>query len=305
MVKDNLPPGLLHGLGVGLICNVRGDGENFPETGVSAVAVLELLSKVHQLFHRLGKVADVEQEGYQVSHLQLPVGHQEGSHHQGPHGDHGGEGVHSRVVAGHIQVILPLGRQKTVISLLKFLHLPLLISKGLHHPDSGEAVLHLAVHIGDPSPGGPEGGFHPAVKNDGINQHHRHNGHIHQGQLQVHRGQDGEGSQQLDSGDHQILRAVVQKLGDVKEIRRHPGEQMPHLLVIVKGKGQLLVMAEDFIPHIPLNPGAHHMSKVGYVVVADRLDGHHPQHYRRQLKDQAHRLPLGQVDHRVGDVAHQ
>ena len=70
----------------------------------------------------------------------------------------------------------------------------------------------------------------------------------------------------------------MEELRDVKQIVRHPGHELTHLLVVIEGKGKLLVMLEDLITHPIFHPGAHHVAPIGDVEIADQLQDQKSQH---------------------------
>ena len=182
------------------------------------------------------------------------------------------------MVARHIEIAVLLGRQESLVALLKFLLLHRLIGKGLHDPDAGEVVLNLAVNFRNLHPVALKGSFHPGIEIQRIQQHQRHKGKGHQRQLHINAKKDEEGTEDFNDRNHQILRAMMQKLTDIKQIAGYPGHQLPHLLVVEKGKGQLLVMAKNLRPHIVFDFCAHHMAIIRNKVIAEPLHCHQRQH---------------------------
>ena len=53
---------------------------------------------------------------------------------------------------------------------------------------------------------------------------------------------------------------------------------MADLLVIEKSKRKLLIMAEDLVPHIMLNPRPHHMAVIGNIKVTVHFNQNHSNH---------------------------
>src|SRR5699024_5228646 len=97
-------------------------------------------------------------------------------------------------------------------------------------------------------------------------------------------------------------RTVMKKLTNVKQICRNPGQKMSYFLIIIKGKGQLLIMAEYLIAHIPLNPGSHYMSVVSNIKIAERLDQYQQDHKDPQLHDHSSGHVYRQIYNITGNI---
>ena len=71
---------------------------------------------------------------------------------------------------------------------------------------------------------------------------------------------------------------MVEKLCNIKKITCDPGKKLADLLIIIKCKRELLVMAEYLVSHIMLNISAHHMSIIGDKITASKLHQDQYQH---------------------------
>ena len=79
---------------------------------------------------------------------------------------------------------------------------------------------------------------------------------------------------------------------------------MSYLLVVIKGKRQLLVMPEYLIAHIPFYPGPHDMPVIGNIKVTERLHQYQNHHEDSQLHDQIRCLLHRLVHNRVGNITY-
>ena len=80
--------------------------------------------------------------------------------------------------------------------------------------------------------------------------------------------QEKEGAHQLDHCDEKILRSMMCKRGNVKQIRYQLAHHLPGVVLVIIGEGELLVMVEKLLSHISLHLGAHHMSLVAHIIFA-------------------------------------
>ena len=69
------------------------------------------------------------------------------------------------------------------------------------------------------------------------------------------------------------------QLGHVERIVGEACHQLSCFLLVVKAKGQLLVMIEQLAAHVTFHEGAHHMSLVVNKHVAKRMDEEQPKHH--------------------------
>src|SRR5699024_2254487 len=114
-----------------------------------------------------------------------------------------------------------------------------------------------------------------------------------------------EAVKQLDCRYHKILRTVMQKFADIKQIRGDSREQVPDLLIVKKCKRQFLVVIKDFISHVMFYMRAHEMSEVGNIVIAEKFNYHKAKHQRSQLQDHIHGFAQLHLGDSLSDIAHQ
>ena len=62
---------------------------------------------------------------------------------------------------------------------------------------------------------------------------------------------------------------MMQKLADVKQIGRHSGKQLSDLLIVKKGKRELLIMLKDLISHVMLDLRTHDMTVIRNKEIAE------------------------------------
>ena len=76
---------------------------------------------------------------------------------------------------------------------------------------------------------------------------------------------------------------MMQKLADVKQVGRHSGKQLSDLLIVKKGKRELLIMLKDLISHVMLDLRTHDMTVIRNKEIAVAFQRHHSKHHRAQL----------------------
>ena len=83
--------------------------------------------------------------------------------HQDTDGHHRRHGSESGMIQSHITVTDPFAVHKGFVSLGKFFHLDLFVSKGFDCPYTRQAVLNLGIDICDFFSSQFEGPFHPSI----------------------------------------------------------------------------------------------------------------------------------------------
>ena len=94
--------------------------------------------------------------------------------------------------------------------------------------------------------------------------------------------QNYQRSHDFYQGNNDVFGAVVQKLRDIKQVVGNPGHELSHLLIVIEGEGELLVMLEDVISHAIFHPRAHQMAPVGNIEITSQL--HHKQAYHQNTQ---------------------
>ena len=130
-----------------LVLDVRCDAHNFQKTFITGITILELFRKVHQLFHRICTVVNIQKKGNQIRRPKLTTCHQQCADNQRNNGNQRRKCSHSRIVNSHIAVADLLRIDKTVISRIELTHLLCLISKRFDNTDPRKTVLNLTVDI--------------------------------------------------------------------------------------------------------------------------------------------------------------
>ena len=175
------------------------------------------------------------------------------------------------MITSHITVGHTLCLHKPFISFTEFLDLPFLISERLYHTDPGKAVFDLTVDLAHTHTVFFKRTFHVFVVNQCINQHHNYNSKTQKRHLRLHIHQDDQRSEQLDHRDQNILRSMMKKFCDVKEVACDPGKQLSHFLVVIKCKRKFLVMTENLISHVVFNVSPHHVAIISDKITASQL----------------------------------
>ena len=106
---------------------------------------------------------------------------------------------------------------------------------------------------------------------------HRQQKRHHERQPPFDRRHDDERADDRHGGDEQILRAVVGKLGDLKQVGRHPAHELAGAVAVKKLKAEILNMAEQGGADIGLHADAERMPPIG-----DDEIQHRPQRIGRE-----------------------
>ena len=226
-------------------------------------AVEELLHKGGQLAHRGQEGGDIQGEGDQINEIHLTPHDEPAARRHGEH-IHDGQGeLQPAVINGHGLVIIPLGPLELLIGGLKLLVLLILTGEGLGgaHPGDGGLQLSVDARHGLLLPHG--GRHHPPALDDGEHHENGHHGKDNEGQLPLDGGHHAERADESDRRDEQILRSVVGQLGDLKQVVGGPAHELAGAVLVVKGEGQVLHVAEQVPADIRLDAHAHHVPPVG------------------------------------------
>ena len=180
---------------------------------------------------------------------------------------------------------LLLGGLVGVVRAGEFLGLHRLVGEGLGRADAGKRGFDVGVDdrrlFLDAAGGRPHG---LAAREAHKDEHRDHHGHD-QRQPPFDRRHDGQRADDGHERDEQVLRPVVGKLGDLKQIRRHPAHELAGPVAVKKLEAQLLHMAEERRADIGLHADAERMAPVGDDKVeqrAQRVRRHHDQHHREK-----------------------
>lgn len=88
----------------------------------------------------------------------------------------------------------------------------------------------------------------------------------------------------MDTGQKNILRCVVHRVGYPADVVDHAGHQLSGLAVVEEAKGKGLQMAEEVAAHILLHLHCHQVSRVEGVEIAPVLHQHHQGNQQTQLE---------------------
>ena len=147
--------------------------------------------------------------------------------------------------ASHDLVLLFLERQKGQVAAAELFIFYVFIGKALHDTHAQQAVLRLRVDLAQLPAAVAEGFLQLSAENVGGDQQGRKHEENQQRQRHIDRQEDHKGDADLEKSDEELFRAVVGKLGDIKQIAGHAAHDLADLGVVVKRKAQLLQMAEE------------------------------------------------------------
>ena len=204
-----------------------------------------------------------------------------------------------------------LGGLVNVIRAVEFLLLDVLVGKRLGRADAGQGGFNVGVDRAGLFLHAAGGLAHRLAARDNDGNEHRDHDRHDQRQPPFDRRHDGQRADDGHERDEQILRPVVGKLGDLKEVGRHAAHELAGAVAVEKLKAQLLHVAEQGRADIGLHADAEGMAPVGDDEIQhrpQRIGRQHDQHDRkkravRALRQQrAHGVArengVRQIDHR-------
>ena len=155
-----------------------------------------------------------------------------------------------------------------------------------------------------------KGLVHALPRLDGEKQHKRDIEQHDQRQPAVYRAQHHQRSDNGNTGVEHVLGTVVRKLRHLKQVVDNPRHDAARLVLVKKGKGHRLDMAEQIPPHVALYPHAQHVPPISHDKGQNALDGVDRSQNDRP-DDQQPKRPVGGVivhdlpcDHGIEHVAH-
>ena len=243
------------------------------------------LGEVGELADGRDEGGNIERERQQVDGVHLPLHDEQTAHRDDRDGQRGRKELHRAHKNAHFLVELLLGGLVGVVRAGEFLGLHRLVGEGLGRADAGKRGFDVGVDdrrlFLDAAGGRPHG---LAAREAHKDEHRDHHGHD-QRQPPFDRRHDGQRADDGHERDEQVLRPVVGKLGDLKQIRRHPAHELAGAVAVKKLEAQLLHMPEERRADIGLHADAERMAPVGDDKVeqrAQRVRRHHDQHHREK-----------------------
>ena len=286
------------------VFNVRLDIHQLAKTLEASVAILKLLGEIDEGRDRLGEHADVQQEGHKIRNIQAPVRDEHTAGDNDAHLDQRREKADASLEGAHVMGAVFLGGEESLIADGEFAVFLLLVGEGFDHADASEIVLDLCVDLGDLFAIAARRAAHASVQNEGKNEHDRQDHKRRQRQLHIDADEDDEGADDLEQRENDVLRSVVQKLGDVEKVVGDTAHQLANLGVVVERERELLQMVEDLLAHVVLDLRAHDVAIVAdeksAVAVNDQEHQKSRRDIRRVLQDHLPRL----VDQGRRHIAH-
>ena len=176
---------------------------------------------------------------------------------------------------------LPLGGFEHLVGRRKPGIFRRLVAEGLGRADAGQAGFDLRVDVagflldtgGGPGQVLPHGENHNQENRD----HHRHN----ERQPPLDRSHHNQRADDGNHGGQQVLRAVVGKLRQLKQVGGEPVHQLAGPVTVVKIEAHLLHMPEQVRPDVRFHPDAEGMAVIAYNIIQSRpqdIAAHHDGH---------------------------
>ena len=103
-------------------------------------------------------------------------------------------------------------------------------------------------------------------------------------QLPVDQEEEDERSDDLDHGNKQILRSMMRKFCNIKQVRDKFAHHLSGVVLIIIRKRKFFIVVKKLLTHIPFHISAHHMPLIADIIFAQALDQVHDQKTGRNGK---------------------
>ncbi len=274
-------------------------------------AVGKQLRKVRKLADGVDKGRDIERERQKIDGVHLPLHDEQAAH---SHDGHGQGACKNSITAMKIPISrwnIFLGGLVNVVRAVEFFLLNVLVGECLGRANAGEGGFDVSVDRASLFLHAAGGLAHRLTARDNDRNEHRDHDRHDQCQPPLDCCHDSQRTHDGHERDEQVLRPVVGKFGDLKEVGRHAAHQLAGAVAVEKLKAQLLHMAEQGRADISLYTDAKGVAPVGDNEIQhrpQRIRCQHDQHDRKEravcaLRQQrAHGVTrdngVCQIDHR-------
>ena len=243
----------------------------------SGEAFLNHFRKLHQNLNRADENSDIQCIHGKICRLHFSFCDQVAAEYQCDKIHHS---LEKQVIAhktAHAFVVGILGEQKIVIALAEFFFFHILVCERLNHADSGEGVLQTGIDISDFLPVFHKGRLHSAVLAHRKCKHAKHQKQKWNCQLPVDQEEEDERSDDLDHGNKQILRSMMRKFCNIKQVRDKFAHHLSGVVLIIIRKRKFFIVVKKLLTHIPFHISTHHMPLIADIIFAQALDQVHDQ----------------------------
>ena len=230
--EDNVAFDVLERYCAFAVLDLRLDVHDLHESLEAGVAVLELLGKVNEDADRFCEGVDIEQERDEVRDLDEALGDQDAARDNYCDVDQEDEGGHAGVEETKVEVAVLLGLQEGVVAFFELGALDVFVSEGFDDADTGEIVLDPGVDLCDLGTVLAEGAAHLLIEKIDEEEHYRDKDEGCGREVFADTEEDHESADYLDAGYDDVLRAVVEELGDLEQVAGDPAHELTDFLVV-------------------------------------------------------------------------
>ena len=281
------------------VVQFRRGAHDLQKTIKACRAVGEQFREVCQLADGVDKGRDIERERQKIDRIHLPLHDEQAAHSHDGHGQGACEKLHHGHENAHFPVEHLLGGLVNVVRAVEFFFLDVLVGECLGRADAGEGRFDVGVDRAGLFLHAAGGLAHRLAARDDDRDKHRDHDRHDQRQPPFDRRHDGQRADDGHKRDEQILRPVVGKLGDLKEVGRHAAHQLAGAVAVEELKPQLLHMAEQGRADISLHADAKGVAPVGDDEIQHRPQRIRCQHDQHDRKERAVRALRQQRAHGV------
>ena len=245
------------------VLQLRLGAHDLKEPGEARRAVGVQLREIRELPDGVHEGRDIERERQKIDGVH-PAGHDECAAHGH---DRDGQGAHEKLhdahENAHFLVEHLLGGLVDIVGMAEFILLDPLVCKGLGRAHAGQGRFNVRVDRAGLFLDAGRGFAHGLAAGEDHRDKYRQQQRHHERQPPLDCRHDNERADDGHGGDKQILRPVVGKLGDLKQVGRHPAHELAGAVAIEKFKAEILNMAEQGGADIGLHADAERVPPVG------------------------------------------
>ena len=293
------------------VVQFRRGAHDLQKTIKACRAVGEQFREVCQLADGVDKGRNIERKRQKIDGVHLPLHDEQTAHGYDSHRQRTRKKLHHGHENAHFPMEHLFGGLVNVVRAVEFFLLNMFVGKRLGRANAGQGGFDVSVDRAGLFLHTAGGLAHRLTARDNDRNEHRDHDRHDQCQPPLDCRHDGQRTHDGHERDEQVLRPVVGKFGDLKEVGRHAAHQLTGAVAVEKLKAQLLHVTEQGRADISLYTDAEGVAPVGDNEIQhrpQRIRCQHDQHDRKEravcaLRQQrAHGVTrdngVCQIDHR-------
>ena len=269
--ETDFPLRIHHFPGPIVIKNINIRIHNLQETFYAGHTPLELLCKFHNPAYGCNQGADIHHVSNQISRLHLFQNQKKAACKY--HGQ-----IHQTIKNTdrslenrHILIRFGLDSQKFYIIILKLILFNGFIGKCFHYFLSQQTIFNSGVQFTDLITLSAECSTLPLVDGNAAAQHNRNHNKYDQRQRKIDGSQNKKCTCRLDCSNKKLLRTMVCKFRDIKQVIGNPAHDLAYFCIIIISIRQLHQMCIGIPTHIGLHFRTHDVSHIRHIVTGGTL----------------------------------